>query len=55
MRRFFVAVILMSVVALGCNTNKPADEVLDAKDRAKQKVEDAREDQREAAEETGEE
>jgi PBP1b-binding outer membrane lipoprotein LpoB len=38
----------------GCNTNKPAEEVIDAKDRVKKKVEDGRQDEIKAAEETGE-
>ncbi len=40
--------------AWGCNTNKPAEEVIDAKDRVKKKVEDGRQDEIKAAEETGE-
>jgi hypothetical protein len=38
----------------GCNTNKPAEEVIDAKDRVKKKVEAGRQDEIKAAEETGE-
>lgn len=38
----------------GCDTNKPAEEVIDAKDRVKKKVEDGRQDEIKAAEETGE-
>jgi hypothetical protein len=40
--------------AWGCNANKPAEEVIDAKDRVKKKVEDGRQDEIKAAEETGE-
>lgn len=47
--------LLMAFLSfLACDTNKPADEVKDAQDRVKNKIEDAREDQKEAAEETGE-
>ena len=38
----------------GCDTNKPAEEVIDAKERVKKKVEDGRQDEIKAAEETGE-
>ena len=47
----FVIVAFLAVV--GCNTNKPADEAIDAKDRVKSKVEGIRDDQQKAAEETG--
>jgi hypothetical protein len=38
----------------GCDTKKPAEEVIDAKDRVKKKVEQGRQDEIQAAEETGE-
>jgi len=40
--------------AWGCDTNKPAEEVIDAKERVKKKVEEGRQDEQKAAEETGE-
>jgi hypothetical protein len=50
---FFLIVISGFLSILGCNTNKPAEEAIDAKDRVKSKVEGIRQDQQEAAEETG--
>jgi len=42
------------LLMIGCNTNKPANEVNDAQQRVKKKVEDGRQQQKQAAEETGE-
>ena len=55
MRRL-IGILLFAAFASGlaCNTNKPAEEVNDAQDRVKDKIESAREEQKEAAEETGE-
>ena len=54
MKKIICALLLMGFVsAFGCNTNKPAEEVIDAKDRVKSKVEGIRSDQKEAAEEAG--
>ena len=54
MKRIFCAAVLVAFLAAGCNTNKPAEEVIDAKDRVQDKVQDIRDDQQKAAEETGE-
>jgi hypothetical protein len=55
MKKLFRGLLLITVmVYFGCNTNKPAEEVEDAQERVKTKIEDAREEQKEAAEETGE-
>jgi hypothetical protein len=54
MKRIIFALALIGFLSvLGCDTNKPAEETIDAKDRVKSKVEGIREDQKEAAEETG--
>ena len=53
MKRILCIFALMAFI-WGCNTNKPAEEVIDAKDRVKKKVEEGRQDEQKAAEETGE-
>ena len=54
MKKLFLAVVtVLFLTSIGCNTNKPAEEVIDAKDRVKSKVEGIRDDQKKAAEETG--
>ena len=47
-------VLVALILTVGCNTNKPANEVNDAQQRVKKKVEDGRQQQKQAAEETGE-
>ena len=55
MRKVICGLVLIGFLSMcGCNTNKPAEEVIDAKDRVKDKVQDVRDDQQKAAEETGE-
>ena len=54
MKRLILSVVIVAFLSIvGCNTNKPADEAIDAKDRVKSKVEGIRDDQQKAAEETG--
>ena len=53
MKKIFLLIVISGVLSIvGCNTNKPAEEAIDAKDRVKSKVEGIREDQQKAAEET---
>ncbi len=55
MKKILYALVMFGFLGMiGCNTNKPAEEVIDAKDRVKDKVQDIRDDQQQAAEETGE-
>jgi len=44
-KRFVYGVVLLVFLVTGfaCNTNKPADEVLDARERVKDKVDEGRE------------
>lgn len=54
MKKLFLALVIVVFLSIiGCNTNKPAEEVIDTKDRVKSKVEGIRDDQKKAAEETG--
>lgn len=41
----FVMIAFFGTAVVGCNTNKPADEVKGAQDRVKQKVEEERQNQ----------
>ena len=55
MKKTVSAFVLLTFLFSGmaCNTNKPAEEVIDAKDRVKTKVQQERDEQQKAAEEAG--
>jgi hypothetical protein len=54
MKRILSVLVMIGFFSvLGCDTNKPAEEAIDAKDRVKDKVQGIRDDQQKAAEDAG--